>query len=431
MRIAAVAFDARTPDGANDNYHVGVNVHRRLVVKYKVPRDVDGALLGALVSSWSWIGWPQWPALTLEIQLWHAHAVKNSSAIEAYWLDAGWFNGGFPSGVGNWQIPIDGTVDVAEFPGGTLHPEFLLHSQYEADLLDLGNDAARGFITEYLISAVGNYSLDVLRLDFNTESGPNWVAADAPGRAGIAELRYVAGLYRMWDDNLPARPGLLIDDYASGGRCIDLETLGRSVPLWRSDNAGSPEEQQVQTMGLSGFAPLSAGGVSGWDEYTWRSSGVVAKTIDWGLASWQTLVSQPAAMAQLRAAVAETIRVRPLAIWGDFYPLTPIALDIRGLADWAAYQFHCAPGALPDAGGCIPSSGLAWVFRRASAGAVFAGTMLHGIAPAATYSVNYSYTYALNRTHTLLGSQLAALHLNMDAAGGNSTLIEYMCVAGC
>lgn len=109
-------FDATTPAA----YHVGVNVHRRVMVDYKLPRDpVTGNLLGALVASWSWIGWP---APTLENQLWHVSAVKNSSSVEAYWLDAGWFNGGFPNGVGNWQLNLTPTVDAAEFPGSTLAP---------------------------------------------------------------------------------------------------------------------------------------------------------------------------------------------------------------------------------------------------------------------------------------------------------------------
>jgi hypothetical protein len=98
MRIVEIAYDASGADG----YHAGVNAHRRLVTRYKLPRAAGGPPLpggtpiGALVSSWSWIGWP---LPTLENQLWHVAAVKNSTSVEAYWLDAGWFNGGFPNGV--------------------------------------------------------------------------------------------------------------------------------------------------------------------------------------------------------------------------------------------------------------------------------------------------------------------------------------------
>lgn len=37
-------------------------------------------------------------------------------------LDAGWFVGGFPNGVGNWQLDLTSTVDSLEFPGATLAP---------------------------------------------------------------------------------------------------------------------------------------------------------------------------------------------------------------------------------------------------------------------------------------------------------------------
>ena len=87
MRIADIAFDA----GGPDSYHAGINAHRQLVTRYKLPRAPGGAPLpggrplGALVSSWSWVGWP---APTLENQMWHVEAVKNSTSVEAYWLDA-------------------------------------------------------------------------------------------------------------------------------------------------------------------------------------------------------------------------------------------------------------------------------------------------------------------------------------------------------
>ena len=110
-----VIFNSSSPS----SYHVGINAHRRIMVDYKLPRSPAKELLGALVASWSWIGWP---APTLVNQLWHVSAVKNSSSVEAYWLDAGWFNGGFPNGVGNWQLDLTSTVDVAEFPNASLAP---------------------------------------------------------------------------------------------------------------------------------------------------------------------------------------------------------------------------------------------------------------------------------------------------------------------
>lgn len=112
----------RYPSGGPSGFHLGFNLHRQLLMQYKAPRLADGSLAGALVSSWSWLNWPQYPKLTLESQLWHVDAVKNSTSVEAYWLDAGWFTDGFPSGVGNWQLPIAETVYPEEFPNKTLAP---------------------------------------------------------------------------------------------------------------------------------------------------------------------------------------------------------------------------------------------------------------------------------------------------------------------
>jgi alpha-galactosidase len=80
------------------------------------------------------------------------------------------------------------------------------------------------------------------------------------------QVRYVHGLYRLWDTLLSRfeTRDLLIDNCAGGGRRIDLETLSRSVPLWRTD-AGCPssESAQVMSMGISSFLPVSSGATCG------------------------------------------------------------------------------------------------------------------------------------------------------------------------
>ena len=58
--------------------------------------------------------------------------------------------------------------------------------------------------------------------------------------SGLAEIRYIEGLYTMWDDIRKAFPRLFIDDCASGGRRIDLETSSRSISLWRTDGTIEP-----------------------------------------------------------------------------------------------------------------------------------------------------------------------------------------------
>ena len=46
-----------------------------------------------------------------------------------------------------------------------------------------------------------------------------------PERIGITEIRYIEGLYQMWEDIVAANPNVFIDNCASGGRRIDLESI--------------------------------------------------------------------------------------------------------------------------------------------------------------------------------------------------------------
>jgi len=102
-----------------------------------------------------------------------------------------------------------------------------------------------------------------------------WQAADAPGRRGISEIRYVEALYTLWDELRRRHPGLWIDTCASGGRRIDPEILTRSIPLWRSDTQccgrAMPTQDQSQVAGLSLYVPLHSAGCSSFNPYELRS----------------------------------------------------------------------------------------------------------------------------------------------------------------
>ena len=68
-------------------------------------------------------------------------------------------------------------------------------------------------------------------------------------------------MYRLWDELLEKFPGLIIDNCSSGGRRIDIETLKRSIPFFRSDyqcnfNA-NPEVLQTHNSGISLYLPYN------------------------------------------------------------------------------------------------------------------------------------------------------------------------------
>jgi alpha-galactosidase len=248
--------------------------------------------------------------------------------------------------------------------------------------------------------------MDIYRNDFNIDPLPFWRAADAPNRQGMAEIRYVEGLYRLWDDLRLRHPGLMIDNCASGGRRIDLETISRSYPLWRSDTQccgkAMPVQDQVQTAGLSLYVPLHAAGCWGVDPYCFRSVATMGTHFCGDLARW------PAAEA--RRAIAEMKALRPLYL-ADFYPLLEINTNEHA---WCAWQFD-----RPELG-----RGFAMVFRRAQSEYVTAEIALHGLDAKANYEVILAETYKPQPARSMSGSELARLRITLDTAPA-SVLVTY------
>eukprot|EP01052_Picozoa_sp_SAG31_P037880 SAG31_NODE_4964_length_2833_cov_1.777981_2_plen_275_part_00 len=243
---------------------------------------------------------------------WEVNASK-AVGLNAYWMDANWFKGEFPAGAGNWRLPLS-AVESDQYPHGVAAVSKLAHARPHAlamimwvepervaagtyiaqnypeyvfgcaqselngkpcpgGLLNLGNPDARAYITEFLCAMVAKFQLQVLRFDYNIDPAPFWFRdADSrnTGRRGVAEAEYVEGLYRMWDEVRRRNPGLIIDNCASGGRRLDLETMSRSVSLWRTDwtscDVLSPNpcldysSLQAQTMGLTHWLPINSGG---------------------------------------------------------------------------------------------------------------------------------------------------------------------------
>lgn len=202
-----------------------------------------------------------------------ADGLSHLNAIEGlrfdyFWLDAYYGKDDFPT-VGNYVLPLLRGCNLKRFPGGikpvgeavrragmkfllwfepericpgTLmvreHPEsVVLPSDCVWGMFNLAVPEARQYITDYLNASVKEYGISCVRRDNAVTYNGLWEAVDraTPERRGLAEIRYVEGLYRMWDDLLAANPGLFIDNCASGGGRIDLETCARSLPLWRTD----------------------------------------------------------------------------------------------------------------------------------------------------------------------------------------------------
>ena len=138
-----------------------------------------------------------------------------------------------------------------------------------------------------------------------------------------------------------------IDAWASGGRCNDLETMRRAVPLLRSDFEWSSMENvikgnQGQTYGLSFWLPFQGTGAYYYDTCSMRS---------FYMAGFGMGGLTPENSAAQKQAYAECRKIAPVMLFGDYYPLTPYSLQPD---KWIGWQFN-----RPDQG-----NGLIQVFRR-------------------------------------------------------------------
>jgi alpha-galactosidase len=421
--ILLVAWDG-------DDWLRGQNLLRRTLLAHYVPRR-DGQPALPPITHNGWFTFREGNDTT-EANQKEMISLMAPLGVEDYWLDAGWFEGGWPAGAGSWTPKLEhfpqglkplGDAAAAAGLGfvtwfepervnpqsriGREHPEFVLRAGGGDGLFNLGDDAARAWLTDFLSRCIADWGITIYRNDFNIDPLPFWQAADkaaGPDRVGLAEMRYVTGLWQMWDELRARRPGLLIDNCASGGRRIDLETIRRSFPLWRSDTQccghAEPIWDQVQSAGLSLWTPLHSAGVWDYDPYTWRSVSTTGCNLCADL--------RPAGVdkARVAAAIAETKALRPYWI-GDHYPLTDINLDPH---HWIAWQLD-----RPDW-----SSGIALFFRRPQCPYPVLQTALH-----LPRGGRYELTWPDTGGQTVVeAAELSHLRVEIPTAPG-SALLRY------
>jgi alpha-galactosidase len=354
-------------------------------------------------------------------------------AADYWWIDAGWYEGRWPNGVGNWFPRKDGFPQglrpvsdaVKELGMGFLlwfepervhqgtwldreHPEWVLKSPGNPNgLLNLGDEAALQWLTQHISGLIEREGISVYRQDFNIDPLAFWRAADAPDRQGMAEIRYIEGLYAFWDELLRRHPGLIIDNCASGGRRLDLETVSRSVSLWRTDyQYYEPNGYQSHTAGVSLYLPSTSTGCGLPDVYGFRSAMNNGLVVNWNLYAPDFPVETA------RRLVDEFRRVRHLFL-EDYYPLTPHSVSDD---TWMAHQFHREE----------PGDGMVLAFRRPQCPTATHRLKLRGLAPAARYEVNFE-DRAVKQVFT--GKDLAdGVEVTADTAPG-SLLITYRVLA--
>ena len=326
---------------------------------------------------------------------------------EVFWLDAGWYTGcGWDKKNGGWWQNVGNlTVDKDRFPDGLKpvtdavhqtgakfmlwfepervmegtqiyreHPEWLIKLPGNVNsLFDLGNTKARLWLTDYISGMIRNEGIDYYRQDCNFDPMAYWMANDKPGRKGISEIRHIEGLYAYWDSLLVRFPHLLIDNCASGGRRIDLETTSRSAPLWRTDyQYGEPNGYQCHTFGLNFYLPIHGTAIYKTDSYTFRSGLGGAAVMNWEVTGRN---SEPIPDIQKR--IQDYKNLRPY-YYADYYPLTEGRDETRDNV-WLAYQLN-----RPE-----QKDGIILAFRRGDCENESIRIKLRGLDENATYELFY------------------------------------------
>lgn len=342
---------------------------------------------------------------------------KNHLPYECVWMDAGWYGedtrptpdeyeGDWSMHTGDWRVSelchpnkledVSAAIHEAgmkfllwfepervipSVPIVKEHPEYFLRTTDGKNaagnyLLDLGNDEAWNYCYATIASLVERLHIDCYRQDFNFAPLGYWRANDDEDRQGISEIKYIMGLYRLWDALIQRFPALLIDDCASGGRRIDIEMLKRSVPLWRSDlycpaNC-DVEGTQMHTQTFNLWMPYS--GMSGariYDEYRIRSAYASGMITQYAWSEKEGCCDTTEKIEFIKKYMTEYLKVRPY-FSEDFYALTEVS-NTKDI--WCATQFN-----RPE-----QKDGLLEVFVRENAPYETAKFKLNGLDEAADY----------------------------------------------
>jgi len=421
----------------------GQNLFRQTMFAHVLPRHDGKTVFPPLAHTTS--SWSETNTTTEEIEKSYIDSIA-PLGFETYWLDAWWFAGGHPVGIGNWGFPLDRVVAKDRFPNGPKgpadyarskgltfvlwfapewvhpgallgqeHPEWILPLGASAGVINLGLPKARDFLLRYNNAAIKEYGVNWWRTDNHPEL-EYWSSGDVdPKRQGMTEMRYVEGLYGLWDGMLAANPGLMLDNCALGGTRLDLETASRSGMLWRSDSVVPPLwtrrdynvnaiQNQVMNFALNRYVPLTQSGSMGTSPYHIRSA------FNGGLSYGEDTRPADYPRSQLAEGIAECKRLRKYLL-GDFYPLF---MPSESAEEWCAYQYH-RPS---EDDGCV------FIFRRDRSPYRSLELKLRGIDPAATYEVTEYRTYLPEPPRRFTGAQLQAYAAEVPEIPG-SLLLEY------
>ena len=346
------------------------NKFRRLIKNHFSHKSLTKAERDGLMACELWGGLP-----SEEMKKRLCELKKYDIKFEDIWLDAGWygnctkcdeaFSGDWGEHTGEWKVNTrvhpERLTDVAECaknagaklmlwfeperaiqgtPVTVEHPNWFLTLEGKNNqILDYGNEEAYSYVLDLLSHYTEKLDLSCYRQDFNTALTQYFKENDEENRRGITEIKHITGMYRLWDELLEKFPGLIIDNCSSGGRRIDIETLKRSIPFFRSDYQcnfnENPEVLQTHNSGISLYLPYNGcTSKTKRDTYAIRSS----YSSSWGGAFYNAIFQS---MDENDFAWAKKITDEYRSIRKyfsmDFYNLGSSCFDPTA---WAIWQYH-------------------------------------------------------------------------------------------
>lgn len=283
-RMAFVSYDQR--DEA-----LATNKWRRWMIYCNMPREntlsdkpVQPASIVGFVSDTEW-GWYRGGSGDENFNTWkksYESLLKRNLKFDYHWFDAGWYES--PAGsslAGNDWAPVGSwTIDTVKWPENSLNqylsavhtniakngsvmwfeierfrgniaemkragadPNWFLPEYGQNFVLNLGNEDARNWIFNKIITALSSAGANIYRQDHNFSPSSAFSTGDleqGPNRIGITENLHFQGEYELWQKIIDwqiktGRPSF-IEGQSAGGNRQDIEVLKYMVSFFRSDS---------------------------------------------------------------------------------------------------------------------------------------------------------------------------------------------------
>jgi alpha-galactosidase len=427
------------------------NGWRRLILAHYTPQDNGKPVVGPLLVASGWGG------EDINVKLAYIKWIHdNQLPFTLFGIDAGWYGASFGLEGDNtnpwWKHRGDWFPSPLYYPNGihplgealkaaglgfiwwmepetsmpgkkiiTDHPDWFLRNGNPNDpgMANYGNPDALKGIADLVSGLITDFGVTWYRQDYNIGPEGYWAMNDKPDRIGMTEIGHITGMYKLWDDLRANHPGLHIDNCASGGRRIDIETMSRSFIIWRTDYGVNDRiAEQAQTTALAPWVPCTTGFEQ---TYTgtkpWNGPGPynTPEHIYFNRLGYQAAfatspgapgVNNPEWVTWIKQCLAAYQEVQPY-FYGDFYALAPYALDDES---WTAWQWD-----RPE-----KKDGIVILLRRPGSPFVAIDLSLRALNPDATYEVEIRTTYDKAPVKEMKGSDLAKLKIEIPDQPGSA-----------